>query len=136
MGLFSRKIKDKKEESVPASSIKEVAGTSQEAKPAKVNASALKFVSSVLVQPRVSEKAGSLSKLNKYVFLVERSANKISVKKAVERVYKVKVIQVNMVNVKGKRRYFGRIWGKMSDFRKAIVTLKKGDRIEGVVETV
>lgn len=87
-------------------------------------------VPAVLVQPRVSEKAGHLASLNKYVFKVKTSANKIEVKKAVESAYKVRVTQVNMVVNRGKHRTYGRTSGKTSDFKKAIVTLKKGDKIE------
>lgn len=89
-----------------------------------------------LVQPRVSEKAGQLAKLNKYAFVVKRNANKVEVKKAVERAHKVTVTDVNIINVKAKTKRVGRILGKTSKFKKAVVTLKQGDRIEGVTETV
>jgi large subunit ribosomal protein L23 len=84
----------------------------------------------ILVKPRISEKAALLAKLNKYVFNVAKSANKISVKRAVEKQYTVKVLQVNMVNTEGKSRNYGRTSGKMSDFKKAIVTIKEGQKIE------
>lgn len=84
----------------------------------------------VLVKPRISEKSSQLAKLNKYVFNVAKSANKISVKSAVEQQYSVKVLQVNMVNTEGKSRNYGRTSGKMSDFKKAIVTIKEGQKIE------
>ena len=90
----------------------------------------------VLIQPRVSEKAGHLASQNKYVFKVKTSANKIEVKKAIEGSYKVKVVQVNIVRNQGKNRTYGRASGRTSDFKKAIVTLKKGDTIEGLTETV
>jgi len=89
-----------------------------------------------LVQPRISEKAGKQVQLNKYVFKVQKGANKIEVKKAVESAYKVKVTQVNMVNVKGKHRNYGRTSGKTSNFKKATVTLKKGDSIQGLTDVV
>lgn len=87
-----------------------------------------------LVQPRVSEKAGALAKLNKYVFVVKRRANKVEVKKAVEAKYKVKVLRVNMINTKGKMKSFGRTSGRTSDFKKAIVTLREGDKIAGMTD--
>ncbi len=93
-------------------------------------------VPQVLVQPRISEKAGHLVKLNKYVFNVKPSANKVEVKKAVESFYKVRVIMVNMVSMKGRTRNYGRTSGKTSGFKKAIVTLKKGDKIEGLTDVV
>ena len=88
----------------------------------------------VLVQPRISEKAGQLAKLNKYVFVVKKKANKVEVKKAVESKYQVKVTQVNMVNTQGKTKSFGRTPGRTADFRKAIVTLKEGDSIKGLTD--
>jgi large subunit ribosomal protein L23 len=84
---------------------------------------------SVLVKPRISEKAVKSSESGKYIFEVSKKANKISVKKAVEHSYHVSVVQVNMINTDGKHRS-GKTPGKMSDFKKAIVTLKKGDKIE------
>lgn len=93
-------------------------------------------IPSVLVQPRISEKAGHLVQLNKYVFKVKPSANKVEVKKAVEAAYKVRVTQVNMVSNQGKNRNFGNRAGRTSSFKKAIVTLKKGDKIEGLTDVV
>jgi large subunit ribosomal protein L23 len=90
----------------------------------------------VLLQPRISEKASHSASVNKYVFLVAKSSNKVEIKKAVESKYKVRVVQVNIVNMKGKRKHFGRIKGKLSDFKKAIITLKEGDKIEGATETI
>ncbi len=88
----------------------------------------------VLVQPRISEKAGKLAKLNKYVFIVKKKTNKVEVKKAVESKYKVKVLRVNSVNTKGKTKSFGRTPGMTSAFKKAIVTLRKGDQIKGLTD--
>lgn len=90
----------------------------------------------ILLQPRISEKAGHLTSLNKYVFNVLKKANKVEIKKAVERMYKVRVVRVNVVNNQGKFKTSGRRVGRTSDFRKAIVTLKQGDKIEGVSEIV
>jgi large subunit ribosomal protein L23 len=99
------------------------------------NVSNLK-IPSVLVQPRVSEKAGQLAQINKYVFKVKSSANKVEVKKAVEAAYKVKVTQVNMITNMGKARSFGNRSGRTQAFKKAIVTLKKGDSIQGLTDVV
>src|SRR5947209_7737948 len=79
----------------------------------------------VLIQPRISEKAAKMAQAGKYVFKVASSANKIQVKKAVEQSFKVKVLQVNIVNNKGKNRTFGKTAGTTSKFKKAIVTLKE-----------
>lgn len=93
-------------------------------------------IPTILIQPRISEKAGKMAQMNKYVFVVAKGANKVEVKKAVELAYKVRVTQVNVVNNKGKIRNFGRTKGVTSDFKKAIVTLKAGDKIEGMTETI
>ena len=93
-------------------------------------------VPTVLVMPRISEKAGRLAQSNKYVFKVKNSANKVEVKKAIESTYKVTVTQVNIVNNKGKTRNFGRTVGKTSAIKKAIVTLKLGDKIDGLMDVV
>jgi large subunit ribosomal protein L23 len=108
--------------------------TSDSVKPGSASASVK--IPSVLVQPRISEKAGHLVKLNKYVFKVKNDANKVEVKKAVEAAYKVRVTQVNMVSNQGKNRNFGNRAGRTSSFKKAIVTLKKGDTIDGLTDVV
>lgn len=101
---------------------------------AKTETQVLVKVPHVLVQPRISEKAGHFASVNKYIFNVRSGANKVEVKKAVERAYKVSVVKVNMINTKGKTKNSGRHPGKTSDFKKAVVTLKKGDKIEGLTD--
>jgi len=65
-----------------------------------------------------------------YVFEVDRDANKIEIQIAVERLFKVKVLQVRTCNVLGKMKRLGRRQGKRADWKKAVVTLKEGDRID------
>lgn len=86
----------------------------------------------VLVRPHITEKASMLgSDANAYVFRVPSSANKIEVKQAVHEMYKVKPIRVNMVHMPAKEVFTrGGRRGTKSGFKKAIVYLKKGDRIE------
>lgn len=72
----------------------------------------------------------------RYVFKVPTSTNKIEVRKAVQAVYGVNVVGVNMVSVKGKQRRQGRKLGRTSDWKKAIVTLKSGEKISGLSEGV
>jgi large subunit ribosomal protein L23 len=83
----------------------------------------------VLVKPLVSEKSFKVNALGQYVFRVNPKANKISIRNAVEKVYDVHVVRVNVLNVRGKERNFGQIQGRTSDWKKAIVTLKKGETI-------
>ena len=101
----------------------------------KESAAPAVLVPTVLLSPRISEKSGRLAKQNKYVFNVRAAANKVEVKKAVESAYKVRVVRVNMVKMEGKSRIYGRSRGKLSDFKKAIVTLPSNQSIvihEGV----
>jgi large subunit ribosomal protein L23 len=67
---------------------------------------------------------------NKYVFEVDRKANKVEISAAVEKLFKVKVVDVRVMHVLGKKKRMGRIAGKKSDWKKAIVTLTAGNRIE------
>lgn len=84
----------------------------------------------VLVKPLVTEKATDLSASNKYVFVVATEANKIEVAKAVNVVYGVKPVAVNIISMKGKMVSRGKIKGQRKDWKKAVVTLKKGDSIK------
>ncbi|MEN6433257.1 MAG: 50S ribosomal protein L23 [Smithella sp.] len=67
---------------------------------------------------------------NKYFFEVDRKANKVEISKAVEKLFKVKVADVRVINVLGKKKRMGRIVGQKSSWKKAIVTLAAGNRIE------
>lgn len=93
---------------------------------------ATKFIGAhrVLVRPLITEKAANFGVLNKYAFVVTENTNKVEVAKAVLAVYGVKPVSVNIVCVKGKAVARGRIKGRRSDLKKAIVTLKKGDTIQ------
>lgn len=85
----------------------------------------------VLKRPVISEKSVGLIEENKYSFWVDKAANKIEIKAAVEKMFKVKVVDVRTINVEGKKKRVGKYVGKTADRKKAIVTLKAGDRIEG-----
>jgi len=80
---------------------------------------------------RLTEKGTRQSeKYNQYTFVVDKRANKYEIKKAVEELFKVKVVRVNTMNVRGKlRRQRTHQAGKSPDWKKAIVTLKEGDKI-------
>lgn len=84
----------------------------------------------VLMEPLITEKATELGVHNKYAFIVAGIANKIEVAKAIYTVYGVKPVSVNIVNMKGKVVTRGRIRGQRKDWKKAVVTLKKGDSIK------
>src|SRR3989339_80207 len=94
-----------------------------------------KIINNVLVRALVTEKSAIKQSENKYSFIVVNNANKAVIRKAVEEVYGIKPIRVNVINVQGKAMRFGKHSGKRSDFKKAIVSLPKGKTIvihEGV----
>ena len=83
-----------------------------------------------IVSPAVTEKATSLSEFNKMVFKVHKGASKKSIKKSIEKIFKVNVIKINTINLRGKTKL---VKGKKSSrpgYKKAIVTLKKGQSID------
>ena len=83
-----------------------------------------------IVSPVITEKATSLSEFNKMVFRVHKGASKNSIKKSIEKIFKVNVIKINTINLKGKTKL---VKGKKSSrpgYKKAIVTLKKGQSID------
>lgn len=84
----------------------------------------------VLRRPVITEKNTDLVAANKYVFEVMKEANKTQIKAAVEKAFKVTVLSVNVVMVPSKPRGFGRLRGQRPSWKKAIVTLKPGDKIE------
>jgi large subunit ribosomal protein L23 len=89
----------------------------------------------ILLHPVVSEKASRVGELRQYVFAVPLSATRLAVGRAVFALYGVRPAKVNIVRVKGKVVRFGRRTGKQKDWKKAVVTLRPGQRItvyEGV----
>jgi len=84
----------------------------------------------VLMEPWITEKTHKAIAENKYTFKVIRGATKKQVKLAIEGMYKVKVEKITVVNVKSKKKAYGRHEGTKAGFKKATVTLKKGDKIE------
>lgn len=77
-----------------------------------------------------TEKGSALLPLNKYIFWVARNSNKLTIKKAIEDIYKVKVESVNTAVVRGKMRRVRYAAGMTSTWKKAIVTLEKGSKID------
>ena len=84
----------------------------------------------IIRRPIVTEKSSFAKEANnQYVFEVATSANKIEIAKAVEQLFKVKVLSVRVMNMEGKKRRLGRFSGKRSDWRKAIVRINPKDKI-------
>jgi large subunit ribosomal protein L23 len=90
----------------------------------------MKELYEVIRRPAVTEKGTALKEQNKYCFEVDRRANKIEVKRAVEALFNVKVAAVHTVTVRGRIKRLGRFAGRTPDWKKAIVTLKEGHSIE------
>lgn len=85
----------------------------------------------VLLAPHISEKASVVGEAgNQFVFRVAPDANKLEIRRAVEALFDVKVKSVRTLNVKGKRKFFGRVAGKRSDWKKAYVALEAGHDID------
>ena len=84
----------------------------------------------IIVRPVITEKSSGLMSQNKYTFEVLPKANKIEIRKAVEEVFKVKVSGVHTIKVRSKPKRMGRFLGRSRSWKKAIVTLLPGQRIE------
>ncbi|MDP2929881.1 MAG: 50S ribosomal protein L23 [Candidatus Omnitrophota bacterium] len=79
-----------------------------------------------------TEKGADMMRFGKYLFWVDKKANKVEIRNAVENIYKVKVGQVNTINVKGKPKRVRYTTGMTSGWKKAVVTLKEGSKIDVV----
>ncbi len=87
----------------------------------------------VLLSPHISEKTAMAAELNRrHTFKVAKDASKLEIKKAVEKLFSVKVESVQVVNVKGKAKRFGAIMGRQDNWKKAIVKLRDGDDLDFV----
>lgn len=84
----------------------------------------------ILIRPLITERTTDLMADGKYVFVVDKRANKIQIADAVKEVFNVKVEKVNTVNVKPKTKRMGRSVGKTAGYKKAIVKLAAGETIE------
>lgn len=84
----------------------------------------------IIKAPIVTEKSAALAENNTYVFSVATNANKTQIKQAIEKIFNVKVENVNTVNVKPKKKRVGRYAGKTNRVKKAIVKLSEGSSIE------
>ncbi len=149
MGLFNAKTDDSnkknantkspkivdKAEADKGKSMKDLYDTEGKIRSDKVKKTKKGQAYRILVRPMITEKATNLSSINQYIFMVSNDANKIDIADAILEVYGIRPISVNIIKSKGKKVNRGRIVGKRRDFKKAIVTLKKGESIsiyEGV----
>lgn len=123
------KLKRKKPEKIEKPKIKKeqpkIERPAEKRTKKKVSDSAYRVVKG----PYITEKANDLAKQNQYVFKVFPRANKIQIKKAIERIYRVNVLNVRIVNIPKKPKSFGRIKGWKKGYKKAIIAIKKGQKI-------
>ncbi len=87
----------------------------------------------ILKSPHITEKAINLGQENKYVFKVSQKANKNEIKKAIQELYGVGVERVNIINTSEKKRRVGRFEGSKSGYKKAIIQVREGEKIEAGV---
>ena len=83
-----------------------------------------------IISPNITEKSTSLSEYNKIVFKVHKNANKNSIKKSIEKIFKVNVVKINTINLKGEKKIVRNKKTFKSGYKKAIITLKKGQSID------
>ena len=83
-----------------------------------------------IISPNVTEKSTSLSEFNKVVFKVHKGASKDLIKKNIEKIFKVNVVKINTINLKGKSKIVRNRRAYKTGYKKAIVTLKKGQSID------
>ena len=84
----------------------------------------------IIRNPVVTEKTTKIAENNQFVFKVSLESSKVTIKKAIEQIFKVKVKTINTIKIKGKRKIFKGTKGKRTDYKKAIVTLKEGETID------
>lgn len=90
----------------------------------------MKDYTDIIIAPVITEKTAAQAEQNVYSFKVAASANKIEIKNAIEAAFGVTVVKVNTLNTKAKDKRVGRYTGQTKTYKKAIVTLKDGDKIE------
>ena len=104
--------------------------TSEKKGARKVDSAKLVRAGEILVKPLITEKVTELNGLSKYVFEVSCKANKIEIAKAIEALYGIKPLKVNVICYEGKVKNYGRRSGKRKDWKKAVVTLPKNKTID------
>ena len=85
---------------------------------------------STVIAPIITEKATKISEKNQYVFKVKIDSNKKEIKKAIEKLFKVKIKKIKTIKIKGKSKIFKGTKGRRSDYKKAIICLNKGENLD------
>lgn len=89
----------------------------------------MKHPHEIVIAPMITEKSNNLKENNQYVFRVSINANKIEIRKSIEKIFDVNVVKVNTIRQFGKVKRMGRSSGKRADWKKAIVKIKEGETI-------
>jgi len=129
--IFKRKLKEKPAQPIEKPKEEIPLEKPVEVKPPKVKREVkVGEAYRILKTPQVTEKATDLTKKNQYVFKVWPGANKVEIKKAIEDLYGVDVLDVKIIKVPRKKRRLGRLSGWRKGYKKAIVKIKEGQKIE------
>lgn len=123
---FLKRKKEVEKAKKPAESAEEPSAPQKPEKQSKPAGSS----SDAVKTPHISEKSTNLGQDNQYVFKVSASANKLEIARSIEKRYKVSVRSVNVITIPKKKRRLGKIEGFKKGYKKAIVTIKKGQKIE------
>lgn len=130
LNIFKKEDKKKKSAAVSLKKKKAVSSLSSVKEEKKEDIKKNPIVKNVLSAPYFTEKAALLEKNNKYIFKVPKEANKIEIKKQVEKEYSVKVESVNIINVRRKRKRLGGHKGFKKGYKKAMVALEGSKKID------
>lgn len=131
--IFKTKSKEKQTEKKRAGKEEKQPAAKPKDRPAALNKGKRKagyLAGRILKSPHITEKAGDLSEENQYIFRVFNQANKTEIKKVIESLYGVEVIAVRIINTPSKKRRLGKIEGTRPGYKKALVRIKKGQKIE------
>lgn len=122
--------KEEKKTEEKTSDIKAEKKTEKKAAKKEARTEISKVMEDIILEPWITEKSHAQMAANKYIFRVHPGADKKKIRDAVQAMYNVKVIDVNIINIPPKKRVYGRHTGVKSGYKKAIVTLREGDKIE------
>ena len=126
------KKSEKKSEKVSAAKTETKKSEKKETsvKPANTQIKNSKFSYEAVKKPHISEKASYLSEVDQYIFEVSPNYNKNEIKKTIEGLYGVNVLSVNIIRIPAKKRRLGRTEGFRKSYKKAVVKIKNGQKIE------
>jgi large subunit ribosomal protein L23 len=130
LNIFPKKLKKKEEKVAPEIKKKEEKPEIVKREVKKETKKDTGEAYRVLIKPLITEKVSFLGQYNQYVFEVSPNANKIQIAKAIENVYGVRPKSVNVLPIKGKEVRYGRTVGKTKERKKAVITLRPGEKIE------